>query len=332
MDNTRRITPTAYLLLPADAPREEWLAARREGITATDIPIILGLSKYKNAIDVWRSKIDPTYADDFEIGFGENEAALWGIALEDMVARTWAEQTGLAVRRIGIIAHEDRPWMRASLDRIVTGCPDGRCGLEVKTRSAYVGEEWDKGVPEDVKAQVDWQLDVSGLDHIHVIALIGGQRLVQHVIHRDPTIGERHKEHAQLVWDAVQTGQAPQLPAELWTDDYLDALHEDRAGALEIPGSVAELVQEYNDLLTVLKDLEADKAEMRTKLIGALGEHETATLAGRVVYSYKSSTTKRLDTKALAELHPTAVADDRVWNVTTTRTLRTSQKKGTTNE
>ena len=46
----RRVTPTAYLLLPADAPREQWLAARRgdwrDGTTrigSSDVADILGV-------------------------------------------------------------------------------------------------------------------------------------------------------------------------------------------------------------------------------------------------------------------------------------------------
>lgn len=325
-----KITPTGNLLLSIDAPRAEWLAARREGITATDIPAILGLNKYKTAIDVWTEKVAPG-PNDFNPQIGEGEAALWGIVLEDVVAKTWAEHAGLKVRRIGIIAHEDHSWQRASLDRLVLDCPDGRCGLEVKTRSGYVGESWDRAIPDDVKAQVRWQLHVSGLDHIHVIALIGGQRLVEHRVNARQIKPAELLEAAEIVWNAVQTGQPPQLPETMWTDEYLEALNPDRSGELEVTDDVIQLVEEYTDILSVTRDLEAEKAELKTKLIGALGEHETATRGGRIVYSYKASTTKRLDTKALAEFHPDAANDDRIYNITTTRTLRTSTK-GTKND
>lgn len=320
-----KVTPTGILLLSADAPREDWLNARRGGITATDMPKILGLTDYGTAIDVWREKVAPT-DDTFEMGIGENEAALWGVKFEDVVAKTWAEDKGYQVRRIGIIENDKNPWMRASLDRMVTGCPDGRCALEVKTRSAYVGEGWSKAVPKDVAAQVEWQLLVSGLDHIHVIALIGGQRLLEHVIRLSDVNADHLIDHASTVWQAVKTGEPPRMPEAVWTDQYLDQLHKDRAGELELDMATASLVSEYNDLLSVLKDLEAEKAEMKTRLVGALGEFEVGTVNGHQVYSYKSTTTKRLDTKALAEHYPEAAADDRIYNTTTTRTLRTTTK------
>lgn len=325
-----KVTPTGNLILSVDAPRDQWLAERRNGITATDIPTILGLNKYRTAIEVWTEKVAPS-EDTFNPQIGEGEAALWGIVLEDAVARTWAEHKGVKIRRVGIIAHEDADWQRASLDRLVTDCTDGRCALEVKTRSTYVADDWNKGIPDDVKAQVRWQLHVSGLDHIHVIALIGGQRLIEHRVTAAEVKADELIQIAELMWQAVQTGQPPQLPEQHWTDEYLEALHPDRSGEVEIDYTIAELVQEYNDLLNVIKDLETDKAEMRTKLIGALGEYEVGTINGKQIYSYKSSSRRTLDTKALTELHPDVAADDRVWNTSTSRTLRTSQK-GTKND
>ena len=324
MQNSRKITPTGVLILSVDAPRADWLAQRRLGITATDLPAILGLNKYKTAIDVWREKVAPG-DDNFEPAIGEAEAAFWGIALEDTVAGKWAEHKGVAVRRVGILHHEDHEWARASLDRLVTGCPDGRCGLEVKTRSVYAANEWDKAVPLDVEAQVKWQLLVSGLDHMHVIALIGGQRLVEHVI----TYTDADKslfEVASDVWKSVQAGEAPKLPQQFWTDDYLDQLHESRDGEVEVDLEVNNTLDQYLEVSAQIKDLEKQKSELKTLLVGALGDHEIAKDAsGRVLYTFKGAETKRLNSKALSELYPDIAADDRVWSVSTTRTLRTTK-------
>lgn len=328
MSTTHKPTPAGVLLLPAGADPSDWHAARRGGITATDLPAILGLSRYKTAIDVWMGKLG--HADDqLELGLGSNEAALWGIALEDAVARTWAEQTGVAVRRVGIIANETSDWMRASLDRLVTGCPDGRCAVEVKTRSGYVGDEWAAGVPADVEAQVRWQLLVSGLDHIHVIALIGGQRLVQHVVTLEGVDLSTLMDPARIVWDSVQSGEAPIMPETVWTDEYLEQLHADRAGDVEVDVAASTLAGDYQAVLDEIKQLEGRKAELRTQLIGALGEADTALFGGRQLYSYKSSATRRWDSKAAAELYPDAVADDRCYQISNSRTLRfPTTKKG----
>jgi putative phage-type endonuclease len=328
MKYLRRITPSAYLVLSADAPKEDWLAVRRDGITATDIPAILGQSKYKTAIDVWMDKVSPSEST-FDPKIGEGEAALWGTVLEDAVARTWADHHNLVVRRIGIICHEKFTWAMASLDRLVRGCPDGMCALEVKTRSTYVADEWEKGVPSDVKSQVEWQLLVSGLDHIHVSALIGGQRLIAHVVYRNDVDLDGLLTKAQLVWDAVLLGQAPELPAEMWTDNYLEQLHPVREGSVEIDPETHGLLTAYEMACDLIKQHEQTKAAIKTQLAGALGEYETALWDGTPVYTYKQSSRKSINAKALNELHPNVASDDRIWSETTSRTLRiVSTKEG----
>lgn len=322
-----KVTPTGILVLSSSAPREAWLAERTKGITATDIPAILGLNKYKTAIDVWTDKIQPN-TDGFEPTIGNMEAAFWGIQLEDTVAKAWADHKNVKIRRIGIIRHDELDWARASLDRLVTGCPDGKCALEVKTRSGYVGDEWDRGVPNDVRAQVAWQLMVSGLDHVHVIALIGGQRLVEHLIRLDhPDIDtDTIMTNACTLWDAVQSGQPPKLPEHLWTDAFLEAAHPDRTGEIEVEDANF-LVADYEDLSNEIKELEERRARIKTQLIGALGDAEVALFEGRPFYTYKAQTFRRINTKALGEIYPDAAADDRIWSTTNTRILRIATTK-----
>lgn len=326
MTTTKKVTPTGVLILPATAPRQEWLAERTKGITATDVPSIMGLNKYKTALDVWLSKIQPD-TEGFEPSIGNMEAAFWGIQLEDTVAKAWADDKGFTVRRVGIIAHEANDWQRASLDRLVSGCPDGKCALEVKTRSGYVANEWDAGVPADVQAQVHWQLMVSGLDHIHVIALLGGQRLVEHVVTVDEDTACQLVEVGAQMWSYVQSGQPPQLPAAQWTDAYLDAIHPNRDGETEVDTDTMLTATAYDDVVQQIKLLEDRKAQLRTKLIGALGEHEAATWDGTPIYTYKTSTSRRMNSEALTTYYGVNLDDERLYKITTTRTLRITTKK-----
>jgi len=326
METTRRITKTGVLVLSVDAPRDAWLGERKNGITATDIPKILGLSRYGTAIDVWTSKLVDE-VDPLELGIGKNEAAFWGVELENVVAKAWANHHDRTIRRIGIIQNESEPWQRASLDRLVQNCSDGRCALEVKTRSLYKGDDWEKGVPAEELAQVEWQLLVSGLDHIHVVALIGGQKLREHVVTAESVDRDRLVTPARIVWESVSSGQAPKLPEANWTNEYLEALHETRDGETEVDTETMLTATAYEEVVQQISVLEARKAELRVKLIGSLGEFETATWNGEPIYSYKSSTSKRLNSKQLVELFPQVSEDERVWSTSTVRTLRVTSKK-----
>src|ERR1700759_1282691 len=152
----RRITPTAVRMLPADADRATWLAERRNGIGSSDVAAILGVSDYNTAVHVWHDKRG-TLVDD------AGEAALWGHLLEEPVAREWARRHRSVVQRVGLVAHVDEPWRRATLDRQVLECPMDRtvrtrCALEVKCRSAFKANRWKSDVPDDVLAQTVWRM------------------------------------------------------------------------------------------------------------------------------------------------------------------------------
>ncbi|RYZ27995.1 MAG: hypothetical protein EOP01_07020, partial [Propionibacteriaceae bacterium] len=114
----RLASPAGVLLTPAEPESELWFAQRRGGITATDLPKILGFSDYGNALSVWLDKRGELAWDE------AGEAARWGTLLEDVVAREWARRREVKVRRIGVLRNADDPWMRASLDRVVTGCSE----------------------------------------------------------------------------------------------------------------------------------------------------------------------------------------------------------------
>lgn len=319
----RKETPTARLVLSVDAPRAEWLAARREGITATDLVAIMGQSKYRSAFDIWCDKTMPA-GEDTEAG----EAAYWGTKLEEPVAQAWAERHNLKIRRVGLIASEVHPWALASLDRIVQGCPEGRCALEVKTRSLFVADSWEQELPADVRTQCLWQMLVSGLDHIHVAALIGGQRMVEHRVDFDLAEATSLVEAATLIWTAVQDGNPPTLPANLWTDDFLEKRHPERSGEVEVDADTLEVLSRYNDLGVAIKSLEDTKAALRTQLVGVLGDCDTATAEGKIVYSYKASERRSINSKAVVANYPAVKDDEACWTTSTSRTLRTTTKEG----
>jgi putative phage-type endonuclease len=178
----RRVTPTARLVLPASAERSAWLAARKRGIGASDAPAILGVEDFGSPRHVY---YDKTGQLDDQAG----DAAHWGTLLEEPIAREWARRNRSVVQRVGLVAHMDDPVLMTTLDRRITECPlpETRCetcALEIKCRSAFKGGRWHGGAPDDVLAQILFQLAVTGYDHVHYAVLIGGNEYRQGVIRR----------------------------------------------------------------------------------------------------------------------------------------------------
>lgn len=320
------ITPTGQLISTAEPSTDEWFAVRRAGITATDVPKILGLSKYGDARAVWHDKRGELPPDE------AGEAAIWGHLLEDVVAQRWASIHGVTVQRVGIIANAQLPWMRAALDRLPDTCPlgRGRCGLEIKTRSAYVAGRWRDDVPDDVLAQVAHQRMTTGLDHIHVAALIGGQKLVEHRYDEDPELEAYLLEHTERLWGQVQSGEIPAVEPTQVLADMLDRLFANRSGDAEIDESRAlSLVAAYQQAKALEAEAEAAKEAARAAVLDALGPAEFLTSDGQIFFTYKQHTKHSVNVRDLedndVELYLQVLEGGHI-NDKSSRTLRLAYK------
>lgn len=278
------MTPTGELVTTAAPETPEWFAARREGITATDLPRILGLSRYGNALSVWLDKRG-------ELEDQASEAARWGQILEEPVAVEWALRADVECTRVGVLRNAAEPWMRASLDRLVTGClDDGRCGLEVKTRSAFVSGRWSDDVPDDVLAQTQWQLMVTGLPHMHVACLLGGQRLVDYQVDPDEDLQALLMDEASRVWRHVLDGTPPKVDPDALLAQLLDQLYKHREGTRQVDASIAEWrLSELENAAWAEKQAKEQRQVARAALIELLGDGETALIGDQVAYTYTAN-------------------------------------------
>lgn len=161
---TARLIPTAS--------EEEWLAARRAGVTASEIAVIMGLSNWSSPYKLFHQKIGVLPPDDM------TAVQERGHVLEPHIADKFAQRhPEFAVEGDGqtLFAHPDRPWQMATPDRLVyetyLRLPEGGyeagghpvAGLECKS-DASPGDEWGEDgsdqVPVHYRAQVLWNMDV----------------------------------------------------------------------------------------------------------------------------------------------------------------------------
>lgn len=309
---TRRVTPTAVRVLPANVERGEWLAARRHGIGSSDIPAILEVTDYRTGYHVWCDK----RGEDVDTA---GEAALWGRLLEDVVAREWARRNRSVIQRVGLVANVNRPWMLATLDRRVAECPLNRatreaCALEVKCRSAFLAHRWRSDVPDDVLAQTTWQQVVTGYDHIHVAVLVGGNDYRQTVVRRDEqmasyVIGEvtRFREEHILADVAPPWPRDAAKAAALIELD--NAMHPDRAGVVELDVQEIGEVLEYAAVSATKGRADRDLKAARAQLGRLADGHQTVTFGGELAYEFAPVRKATPDLNKLAEHWPEAYAD-----------------------
>lgn len=328
----RRITPTGRLVLPADAPRDLWLAERRNHIGSSDAPKILGL--YGSALTVWHDKRGKLPEQD------QNDAMLFGTLFEDGVAQEWARRNRSVVRRVGLVEHVDEPFLACTLDRRVTECPLNpenreQCGLEVKCRNAFGSGNWGKsGVPDDVLAQVLHQIHVTGYSHMHVAVLIGGNDYRQRTVYADReastlayVVGEMRRFHH----DHLATGIPPARVGDPGVLIDLDErLHPDREGVarLDLAQSVDALAlrDEYDEVHDEITAKTKRKKAIRAEMIAMLDGREIAVADDQFLYSYEVKTgAPKVDLDRLAEHFPDAY--DQCVTATTHRTFNAGLRR-----
>jgi putative phage-type endonuclease len=309
----RRVTPTGRLILPATADRADWLTARRSGIGSSDVPAILGLVDYTPPLKVY---YDKTGHDIDDAG----EAAYWGTVNEDNVARRWAMQNRSVIRRIGLVAHVDNPHWMTTLDRRVTECPLAEdeqtpCALEVKTRSAFKSAQWHAGAPDDVTAQVLWQIIVNGYEHMHYAVLIGGNEYHQGTIRADQytdvmadittAVDKFWHDHVQAEVPPAPTGDGEALTR------LFRRLHPTRSGAVDVDrhDEALDALLDYGTHQRAESAAKKAKAAAKARMIAALGGAQSALIGGERAYSLEpSNAAPKVDFELMAERFPDAYA------------------------
>lgn len=328
----RRVTPTATLLLPATADRAEWLRARQNGVGSSDVPALMGTITQAGPQHVYYTKTGRLGLHD-----DAGEAALWGTLHEETVAREWARRNRTVVRRVGLVAAVADSWQMCTLDRRCTECPLNsavreNCAVEIKTRDKMLAKKWRKGVPDDVFAQVLWQIHVTGYDHLHVAVLIGGNDYRQFTVYR--------KGNEQLIGDIVTVASRfwhehvlpRRVPDALGTEDpdYLVDLYErlnpGRTGWADLENHPTAYwdVAEYVKQRRIESDAKKAKEHAKARLVDALGGAIYARFDGDDAYSFEGQMRRHADLERLAELWPDAYADvvqDRL-----SRTLRVEKR------
>lgn len=292
---------TAILLLPHDADRELWLKRRREGIGASEIAAVMGISPYDSPFSLWWRKHMGWHTEP-------SPEMATGTYLEPTIADWWIEHCdpleNLAVHRGGLYASAARPWQLATPDRLLCDPqmhddpypelerPDWEwrhpdewiLGLLECKWVAYSWDGWgDDGsnvIPVHYRAQVQQQIDVLETQDAFVCALgPGGFRTFR--IYRDEKDLRAMREAGARFMQSLAEGEPPDIDEHAATLPMVRRLHaaiDDTEQ--EIPESLA------NGWLRAkrFKDL-ADKVERRysARMRAHMGTAKTAICNGTVI-------------------------------------------------
>lgn len=176
-------------LVPAVPLTPGWHAARRAGVTATDIVTILGLSSWDSVYSLFWRKLGQVPDEP------DNDRFRLGRELESYIAERWGEESGRAPYPGGLYRSHVRPWQLAMLDRKIGPLLPGN-PIELKSWADADRHSWQDAPPARVRAQVLWQMDVmdAAVGHVGVVFLPSGE-FRSYTIEHVP-----EKEHDWLGW------------------------------------------------------------------------------------------------------------------------------------
>jgi len=269
--------------------REEWLAARRSGVTSSDAPRIAGLAPeaWGTAYDVYADKLGLVPQQDTP-----TEWQAWGTRMEPLIAAAYADKHPAQVVSNpagALFRSRDNPHLLATPDRWLLDNQRGLGLLEVKNVTAWKGKEWDGPEPPlYTQLQVMHQLHTLGLAWAAIAACVGGNRLVTFTVEYNADVAAAWLDMAAQFWALVER----RVPPRPQRQDLrlLASLYGTDGSSVDLPADLVEVDKERQRLeghvasaRRVLEDLEAQRDDLKATLLGAMGAASFGALPGTEV-------------------------------------------------
>ena len=260
--------------------RQQWLAARRTGIGASDSPSILGCG-FSSAFDVFAEKAGLIDADDLS----HLERIEWGNRLQRPVGDAFAERTGRKVEHWPeheIVRHINHDWMISTPDA-QQHCPHRGPGvLQIKTTSAWMAKEWEGEPPLGYQVQLQHEMEVLNAQWGSLACLIGGQKLVWFDMERNQSFIDAMIPQLQAFWLRVLAKDPPTPDGNDATRKALRKLYSSEPAGFchlgdqfaVITARIEGIKQREKELNTECKQLETERKALENQILAEMEDAE----------------------------------------------------------
>lgn len=262
---------------------DEWLNWRSLGVTATDIPVILGLSPYKTVWQLWAEKTGRINPPDLS----GNPNIQRGIALEDEARKVAENRYGEILLPVcGECARWDV--LRASFD----GIDSHNQPYEFKAPSKAVWEDLEaNGVASPTfklyEAQVQAQLTVAGTRVGRLIFYSEDGSDQDFEIRLTPERENQILEAAKQFWEQVQTKTPPELDPD--RDWYIPESGTEKFKWEAYADAWRSQQHRIKKLKDELKALEKDQKGVQRAMTDLMGAFQRADIGGVKVTRFEKA-------------------------------------------
>lgn len=268
------LTPGAREILPLEASREEWLAARRRGIGGSDASTLMGFNPYSSLLNLW---LDKTGRGEEQ---ADTDAMRRGRWLEPVIREYVAEETGLTIVQTGLLQSTEQPLALVTPDGIAS---DGSI-VEIKTSNWRKAAEWsDDQVADHAELQAQHAMFVTGLNHAWVAVSIDGMFPLIRRIERDEVIIGALLNEIEFFWSTYVIPDEP--PPLTGTRSEVQAVrtwwpvHEEDKAVAMTP-ELARLLDDWSEAKTVEREAKAAAAALDARIKSLIGDAEYVMPAG----------------------------------------------------
>jgi putative phage-type endonuclease len=294
------------------ANEEAWLKERDNGIGASEIAVLLGLSEWSSPFHLWAQK-----TGRLTKGASDAEHLEYGRFMEDGAAKRYAYRTGRMLQDLGrytILRSKRWPFLFTTLDRIITDLPpadsffaqaypiDGLEGpgcCEIKNPIIHGYRAWDEGVPLHYQAQLQGQLAVTGFRWGSFGASMPDGTFLAIDMMRNEDFITMAVEKATAFMECVTSDTWPPVDGSEWTKLALKAMFPmDSGEEVELPPEAEEWDRELREAKAQRKLAEEHEELMSNKLRAAIGAASIGRLPSGDCYTHHSQHRAEFVTKA----------------------------------
>lgn len=275
---------------------EAFHAERRTRIGASDVPAILGISRFSTPLDVWLEKTNRIEPDK------GSDAAHSGNRLEPSVLDEAEAVLGRMERDVRVRAD----W----LDFPLAATLDGRlidCGEPVNAKTTGIngpvygqwGEPGSDVVPQDYLAQSLVEQYCTQSAQGHIFALIGGRGFVPYSIGFDGELADEIVERCRRFWiDYVEADVEPPVTAPAPLETYARRRRKAECELrirpdMQIHGDAARIFTDFVEANRIRLEWEKREKLAKAALLHQFHEAEVLTIEGVGVVSYLETIAKR---------------------------------------
>lgn len=279
--------------------RARWLAWRTEGIGASDVAAIVGLSPWSSPWSLWAEKLGLLGEREDDVLM---EAGRW---LELAIAPWVQDRTGLVVRGAQTCVESTAdPVHRCTLDGLVHEGPGSTHPLGVlEIKTAGPGRTPDQP-PAHHAAQAQWQMHVTGLQRTWLATLRGRRLDITEIARDDEDIAFLVARSAEF-WQLVQEQEPPPVDGSVATLDALAAVHATPDPDLTAPlDDLGDVLDEWRSAKADERDAAARRRSAEARLKARLGDAVEGLVDGERAVTWRAQTRRDIDVTRLREEYP----------------------------